>query len=225
MNRHPEYLVLVWLFPSLVVYTFITHLAMRDDLVPIFTCQNETSLQAPVVLDIGVYHHIPKDGRCVMFVTHECPKWKHLDMETDPTSVNKITSFRFLFLHGISLPLQVIFQPFIDAILVNDTKVAQSIIGKFENLEFPGMCPHEVVCHDCDETLRIITQTIQDELLCYLNELFPLIKHLVQWFHFLSLFPSGNRTHIFLSSSFLRRKSFLVRVSFIHFLYMSPSMV
>ena len=53
MNRYSEYLVLVWLFLSLVVHTFITHLTICNDLAPTFTCQNETSLQAPVVIDIG----------------------------------------------------------------------------------------------------------------------------------------------------------------------------
>ena len=51
-------------------------------------------------------------------------------METDPTSVYEIASFSLLLLHGISLPLQVVLQPIIDVILVNEAKVSQTIIGE-----------------------------------------------------------------------------------------------
>ena len=120
-----------------------------------------------------------------MFVTHECAKWEHLDMETDLTSVNKTTSFRLLFLHGISVPSQIILQPLVDMILVNDAKVSQSIIGgEIEYLEFSGMCPYEIVYHDGDETLGIIVHAIQDVLLRYLIELTRLIHHQVDRFHF-----------------------------------------
>ena len=71
-------------------------------------------------------------------------------------------------------------------ILVNDVKVSQSIIGgEIEYLEFSGMCPYEVVCHDGDETMRIIAHPIQDVLLRYLIELTRLIHHQVDRFHFL----------------------------------------
>ena len=49
------------------------------------------------------------------------------------------------------------------------------------------MCPHEVVCHGGEETLRIIMYAIQDVILRYLNELTSLINHQIQWFHFLLL--------------------------------------
>ena len=122
---------------------------------------------------------------CGMFVSHECPKNEHLDMETDPSIVDKTTSLDFLFFHGISVPLQIPIYPIIDVIVVDDTKVAQSIIGEIEDLEFPILCPHEVVCHDVDETLRIIMHAIQVVILHHLIELTSLIHHQVQWFHFL----------------------------------------
>ena len=106
-------------------------------------------------------------------------------METDPSIVDITTSLGFLFLHTISEPPQVILQPIVDVILVDDTKVTQSIIGEIEYLEFPILCPHEVVYHDCNETMRIITHTIQDVVLCHFIELTTLIHHQVQWFHFL----------------------------------------
>ena len=74
-------------------------------------------------------------------------------METDPSIISKTTSLSLLFFHSISVPLQVVLQPIIDAILVNDTKVSQTIIGEIEYLEFPILCPHEVACHEGDETL------------------------------------------------------------------------
>ena len=71
-------------------------------------------------------------------------------------------------------------------ILVNDAKVSQSIIGgEIEYLEFSGMCPHEIVYLDGDETLGIIVHAIQDVLLRYLIELTRLIHHQVDRFHFL----------------------------------------
>ena len=110
-------------------------------------------------------------------------------MEADPTSVDKITSFSFLFLHGIPVPPQIILQPIIDVILVNDTKMTQSIIGEIEYLEFTILCPHEIVFHDGDETLRIIMQAIQDVFLRYFIELFTFIEYEVDWFHFLLTIP------------------------------------
>ena len=103
-----------------------------------FTCQNETSLQAPVVIDIGIDNWLTKDGRCGVFVSNKCEKWEHLDMETDPSIVGITTSLRFLFFHGISVPLQTPINPIIDVILVDDMKVAQSIIGEIEYLGFPS---------------------------------------------------------------------------------------
>ena len=101
-------------------------------------------------------------------------------MEANPTIVDKTTSLGFLFFHTISVPLQIIIKLIIDVILVDDTKVTQSIIGEIEYLEFPILCPHEVVCHDSDETLGIITHSIQDVLLCHFIELTTLIHHQVQ---------------------------------------------
>ena len=54
MNRHSKHLVPVALFPPLVVHTRIPHFRIRHDLVSAFTFQNETPLQTPVVIDIGV---------------------------------------------------------------------------------------------------------------------------------------------------------------------------
>ena len=50
---------------------------------------------------------LSKDGRNWMFVSNECAKWEHLDVEFDPSIVNITTSFSFLFLHGISVPLSI----------------------------------------------------------------------------------------------------------------------
>ena len=86
-------------------------------------------------------------------------------METDPSIIDITTSIGFLFFHGISVPLQIPIKLIIDVIVVDDTKVSQSIIGEIENLEFPILCPHEVVCHDSDETLGIIRHAIQDVIL------------------------------------------------------------
>ena len=93
-------------------------------------------------------------------------------METNPSIVDITTSLGFLFFHTIAIPLQIPIKPIFDAILVNDTKVSQSIICEIEYLELPNMCPHEVVCHDGDETLVVLTHTIQDVLLCHFIELF-----------------------------------------------------
>ena len=116
----------------------------------------------------------------VVFVSNECTKWKHIDMETNPSIVDITTSLYFLFFHGISVPLQVIFQPPVDAISVHDAKVSKSIIGEIENLEFAILCLHEVICHDCDEALRIIMHSIQDILLRHFIEFNSLINHQVQ---------------------------------------------
>ena len=110
-------------------------------------------------------------------------------METDPSIVDKTTSLDSLFFHSISVPLQIPIHSVIDVILVDDTKMTQSIIGEIEDLEFPGMYPHEIVCHDSDETLGIITHAIQDVLLCYLNELVCFVKHQVDRFHFFLAIP------------------------------------
>ena len=111
-------------------------------------------------------------------------------MESDPSIVDITASLYFFFFHDIVVPLQIPIYPMIDVILVNDTKMSQSIIGKIECLEFLILCPHDVVCHDDDdETLRIIGHPIQDVLLRYLIELFTLINHQIQWFHFLFILP------------------------------------
>ena len=68
-------------------------------------------------------------------------------MEFDPSIVNISTFLGLLFFHDISVPFQIPIYPIIDAILVNDTKMSQSIIGKIEYLGFPILCPHEVECH------------------------------------------------------------------------------
>ena len=151
MNCHSEYLVLVGLFPPLVVHTRIAYVAICDNLVSAFTCQNEISLQTTVVIDIGGDHSASKDQRCMMFLTHECTKWEHFDMETDPITVHKSTSFDLLFLHGISVPFQIIFQPLVVAFSAYNMTVSQSIIGVIEDLGFSGMCPHEIVCYDNDK--------------------------------------------------------------------------
>ena len=75
----------------------------------------------------------------MMFVTHESAKWEHLDIEADLTTVHKTTSFYLFLFHCIFVPLQIILQPLVDTILVNDTKVSQLIIGEIEYLEFTGM--------------------------------------------------------------------------------------
>ena len=106
-------------------------------------------------------------------------------METDPSIVDITAFLGFLFFHGISVPLQIILKLIIDVILVIDMKVTQSIIGKIKYLELSNMCPHEIVWHDSDETLRIIMHVIQDALLRYLIELTTLIHHQIQWFYFL----------------------------------------
>ena len=180
MNSYSEHLVLVRLFPSLVEYTFITHLMICNDFVSIFTLQNETPLQTHVVIDIGIDNWMSKDRRSWMFVSIKYPKWEHLEMEITPSIVDISTSLSFLFFLSIAVPLQIPIYPIIDVILVNDTTMSQSISGEIEYFEFSILCAHEVVYHDCDETLDIITHSIQDVLLCYLIELSILIKHQVQ---------------------------------------------
>ena len=101
-------------------------------------------------------------------------------METDPSIVDKTTSLGFLFFHSIFVPFQIPIYPIIDVIIVDDTKMTQSIIGEIEYLEFSILCLHEVVCYDCDETLGIITHSIQDILLCHFIELTTLINHQIQ---------------------------------------------
>ena len=90
-----------------------------------------------------------------------------------------------VFLYYFPLPIY----PNIDVIFVNDTKMFQSINGEIEYLDFPILCPHEVVCHDSDETLGIITHPIQDVLLCHFIELNSIINHQIQYFHFLFILP------------------------------------
>ena len=106
-------------------------------------------------------------------------------MESDPPSVFKTTSLCLLFLYGISVPLQVLLDPLIDAISANDAKVSQSISGEVEDLGISVMCLHEIVRHDGDETLRITTHAIQDVLLQYPTELAYLIEYEIDRFHFL----------------------------------------
>ena len=106
-------------------------------------------------------------------------------MESDPPSVHEATALCLLFLYTISVPLQVVLDPIIDAISANDAKVPQSIIGEIEDLGISVLCPHEVVCHDGDETLIVFTHTIEDELLQDLIEFICLIEYEVDRFHFL----------------------------------------
>ena len=147
-------------------------------------------------------------------------------MEADLPMVYESTSFCFLFLHGISVPFHAVIDPLIDAFSAYDAKVSQSIIGEVEDLGISGMCPHEVVPHDGDEALVVLAHAIHDILLHDLIEFLALIEYEVDRFHFLiALLTRCSRTHSLLSSSFLRRKSFLVRFSFIQSLYMSPSTV
>ena len=47
------------------------------------------------------------------------------------------------------------------------------------------MCPHEVVCHDGDETLAVLAHTFDDEVLHDLIELLAFIEYEVDRFHFL----------------------------------------
>ena len=161
---------------------------------------------------------------CGMLVSYECPKREHLDMETDPSIVDKTTSLDFLFFHGISVPLQIPIYPIIDMILVNDTKVAQSIIGEIEDLEFPILCPHEVVCPDSDETLGI--SRIPFRMYFLATSMNSPLSFIIKFNGSTSssFFSSGRYTHILLLSLWAW-KSYLVRFSFIHSLYMLPSTV
>ena len=106
-------------------------------------------------------------------------------MEADPPMVYESTALCLLFFHSISVPFQVVLDLLIDAISANDAKVSQSIIGEVENIGFSGMCPHEVVCHDCDEALVVLAHAIDDVLLHDLIELLALIEYEVDRFHFL----------------------------------------
>ena len=106
-------------------------------------------------------------------------------MEADPTDVDKTASLCLLFFHGVSVSSQVLLDPFIDAISANDVEVSQSIIGEVEDLGFSVMCPHEVVRHDCDETLIVLAHTFDDEVLQDFIELVYLIEYEVDGFHFL----------------------------------------
>ena len=63
--------------------------------------------------------------------------------------------------------------------------MSQSIIGEVENLEISGMCQHEFVCHDGDETLVVLAHTSHDELLHDLTELTAFIEYEIDRFHFL----------------------------------------
>ena len=94
-------------------------------------------------------------------------------------------SLCLLFLHIISVPLQIVLDPLIDAILVNDAKISQSIISEVENLGISVMFPHEVVCHDGDEALIVLAHAIEDVLLQDFIELVCLIEYEVDRFHFL----------------------------------------
>ena len=101
-------------------------------------------------------------------------------METDSSIVDISTSFRLLFFNNISVSFQIPIYSIIDVILANDTKVSQSIIGKIEYPEFSVLCLHEVVFHDNDETLWIITHSIRDVLLRHFIELITFTNHQVQ---------------------------------------------
>ena len=106
-------------------------------------------------------------------------------MEADPPMVHEPTALCLLFLYTISVPLQVVLDPLIDTISANDAEVSQSIIGEVENLGISVMCQHEVVCHDGDETLVVLTHTSHDKLLHDLIELLAFIEYEVDRFHFL----------------------------------------
>ena len=106
-------------------------------------------------------------------------------MEADPTDVDKTVSLCLLLFHSIIVPLPIILDPLIDAFSAYDAKVFQSISGEVEDLGISVMCLHEIVRHDCDETLRITTHAIQDVLLQYPIELVYLIEYEVDRFHFL----------------------------------------
>ena len=67
---------------------------------------------------------------------------------------------------------------------MNDAKVSQSIIAEIENIGFFNMCPHDIVCHDGDETLGIITHAFHMVLLRYLIELIGFIEYEVDRFHY-----------------------------------------
>ena len=73
VNCHSEHLVLIGLFPPLVVHGCITHLAICDNPVSAFTCQDEAPLQTSVVIDVWVDRRLSNDRRCVVLVAHECP--------------------------------------------------------------------------------------------------------------------------------------------------------
>ena len=120
-----------------------------------------------------------------MSVAHECTEREHLDVEADPTMVHEATALCLLFLYGISVPFQVLLDPFIDVFSANDAKVSQSIIGEIEDLGISGMCPHEVVCHDGDEALVVLAHTFDNEVLHYLIELVCLIEYEIDRFYFL----------------------------------------
>ena len=105
-------------------------------------------------------------------------------MEADPTMVHEPTALCFLFLYTVSVPFQIVLDPLIDAISAYDAEVSQSIICEIENLGVSVMCPHEVVCHDCDEALRIIAHTFDDEVLHDLIKLVCLIEYEIDRFHF-----------------------------------------
>ena len=120
-----------------------------------------------------------------MSVSYECAKWEHLDVEADPSSVYRTASLCLLLFHSIFVPLPIVLDPLIDAFSANDAEVSQSIIGEVENLGISVMCPHEVVCHDCDETPAVLVHTIQDEFLQNFIELVCLIEYEIDRFHFL----------------------------------------
>ena len=106
-------------------------------------------------------------------------------MEADSTMVHESTSLRLLLFHGISVPLPIVLDPLINAISANDAKVSQSIIGEVEDLGISVMCPHEVVCHEGDESLVVLAHTFDDKVLHDLIELVCLIEYEVDRFHFL----------------------------------------
>ena len=143
-------------------------------------------------------------------------------MEADPTLEGKTISLGLLLFHTIAIPFRVFLQLFIYGILVNDTMMTQSIIGEIEYLEFIVTAHHQIVCHDGDETLGIITHPIQDILPHHFIELTSLIHHQVQWFHFLfilsftKLYPHPYSLFIVFLSAEVFLGSFLIHPFLVH---------
>ena len=68
-------------------------------------------------------------------------------MESDPSIVDITTSFRLLYFHGVTVPLQIPIYPIIDVILVNDMK------GKWGHIQMRiGSHPTSVLLRIGDQT-------------------------------------------------------------------------